>query len=257
MSAKIWNWMKAHKTQLGAVVFWVMLVIALRQYMTTNDLTFVELTRQLAALLTETWYGPLIYIVIYLVRPLILFPASLLTILAGNVYGLFWGMFWGLLAGTASAVVPYAVGRWFSNDNPENIEEDQDPTLIRRLVNLMKRNPFQSILTMRLIYLPYDTVSLIAGAVGIKFISFFLATLIGNIFGTFAFVGIGASVEGDITAGEFELNPVILIATAIVWVVSIGISRYLKARQNRLDAQAEADAQQGDNRMTDLASESV
>jgi uncharacterized membrane protein YdjX (TVP38/TMEM64 family) len=102
---------------------------------------------------------------------------------------------------------------------------------LKRFTGLMRRNPFQAILTMRLLYLPYDAVSLVAGNLRLPFIAFFLATALGNVAGTFAFVGIGASIEGDIAAGEISLNPVTLVVSGVILVVSLAISRYLNSRQ--------------------------
>ncbi|MEL7432833.1 MAG: hypothetical protein AAFN11_02700, partial [Chloroflexota bacterium] len=84
---RIWQWVKNHPTQITALIFWTIVILGTRQYMQVNDLTFRELAIQLSDLLTGTWYGPLLYIVIYLLRPLILFPASLLTLLAGSIFG--------------------------------------------------------------------------------------------------------------------------------------------------------------------------
>lgn len=229
------RWAKNHVTQLVGVGIWVVIILGTRQYMQANDLTFTELVNQLAELLTGTWYGPLIYIIIYLLRPLILFPASLLTILAGSIFGLAFGFLWGLIAGTLSAAIPYAVGRWFSSETPEEAAEQADANALQRFIGLMRRNPFQAVLTMRLLYLPYDAVSLIAGNLRIPFVAFALATALGNLGGTFSFVGIGASIEGDISTGEVSINPAIFAFSAVVLVSSLALSRYLNKRQAQKD----------------------
>lgn len=226
-------WIKNHTTQIIAVIFWLIVVVITRQYMQANNLTFAELTNQLADILTSTWYGPLLYIVIYLARPLILFPASLLTILAGNIYGLAFGFLYGLIAGTLSAAVPYFAGRWFAGEDEakEQAQEEGDANLFGRFIALMKRNPFQAILTMRLLYMPYDAVSLLAGGLRIGFIPFATATLIGNLGGTFSFVGLGASLQGDIATGEISINPAILALSLTILVASLVLSRYLNKRE--------------------------
>lgn len=234
------TWAKNHITQLMGVAIWAVIIIGTRQYMQVNDLTFAELVNQLAEVLTGTWYGPLLYIVIYLLRPLILFPASLLTILAGSIFGLAFGFLWGLIAGTLSAAIPYAVGRWFSSESPEEAAEDADGNVLKRFIGLMRRNPFQTVLTMRLLYLPYDAVSVIAGNLRIPFLTFALATAVGNLGGTLSFVGIGASIEGDITTGQISVNPAVFAFSAIVLVSSLALSRYLNKRQAAQQEEAAA-----------------
>jgi uncharacterized membrane protein YdjX (TVP38/TMEM64 family) len=227
----IWQWIIRRRIQFVAITFWILLILGIRQYMQVNDLTFTGFVQELQALLTGAWFGPLIYIVVYLLRPLILFPASLLTVLAGSVFGLWLGFVYGLIAGTLSAFVPYGIGRWISQTDRKGEISEDDRTFLNRFVDALRENPFQSILTMRLLYMPYDTVSFAAGILRIAILPFILATGLGNIFGTFAFVGIGASIEGDITRGQIQLDPVVFILSAIVLVMSFGLSWYLK-RQN-------------------------
>jgi uncharacterized membrane protein YdjX (TVP38/TMEM64 family) len=219
-----------YRTQIGIVILWLTMLIIVRQVMVTNDLSFEDVVQQLQDTLGDTWYGPLLYIGVYMLRPVFLFPASLLTALAGNVYGLALGFVYGMIAGTASALVPYLAGRWF-NKKDTVIEQVDEQTRFRRFIALMQENPFQAILTMRLLYFPYDTVSVVAGLLRINIVGFFTATAIGNVFGTFAFVGIGASIEGDLASGRLSLDPGVFIVSVLTLILSLGLSRYLNAKQ--------------------------
>lgn len=227
MVKRLLTWLNNHRPQVAAAVFWLIVILAVRQYMSVNDLTISETVRDLRELLVGEWYGPLIYVLVYLLRPLVLFPASWLTVLAGNIFGLGLGFVYALIAGMLSAVFPYFVGRWFAVDAKDEAKESG----IWRFVGTMRRNPFQSVLTMRLLYLPYDAVSLLAGSLKISFITFALATALGNIGGTLVYVGIGASIEGDITSSAIEFNPLALVLSAVILVISLGLSRYLRRRQ--------------------------
>jgi len=84
---------------------------------------------------------------------------------------------------------------------------------------------------MRLLYLPYDTVSALAGGLRMGFVPFFIATAIGNIAGTFAFVGIGASIEGDLSQGEFSLDPVVFVSSIVIFIISLAINYVLRSRE--------------------------
>jgi uncharacterized membrane protein YdjX (TVP38/TMEM64 family) len=226
----VWAWLKERRTAVIAVLFWLVLIAVTRQYMTINNVGFSELAVQLQTVLTTAWYGPLLYLLVYLLRPVILFPASLLTILGGNVFGLWPGFLYVLVAGTVSAAIPYGIGRWFAK---EEAHKPLDESAIQRFIRVLRRNPFQAVLTMRLIYLPYDAVSFVAGSLRIPFMLFMLATLIGNVAGTLSFVGVGASIEGDLAAGEVSLNPAVLIFSGIVLIASIALSRIMSRSQAR------------------------
>lgn len=234
---RIWQWLKAHRTAVIALVFWLGLILVVRQYMAANHLSFAQLTAQLQTILSSTWFGPLLYIVVYFLRPVILFPASLLTILGGSVFGLWPGFLYVLVAGTVSAVIPYGIGRWFS-DKAEPAQTSD--SAIQRFIQMLRRNPFQAVLTMRLMYLPYDAVSLAAGSLRIPFIVFILATGLGNLAGTLSFVVLGASIEGDLAAGQVDINPLVLVISGVMLVISLSISRVLNRRQQTLTQEENA-----------------
>ena len=86
---------------------------------------------------------------------------------------------------------------------------------------------------MRLIYLPYDAVSLVAGSLRIPLLTFLLATALGNVAGTLSFVGVGASIQGNLATGEISLNPAVLAFSGVVLVASLITSRILNRFQQR------------------------
>lgn len=225
------QWIKAHQWQLGVGVLWLILLLLVNRYMTANDLTFAELLGELEIVFMR-WYGPILYVVIYFLRPVVFLPASLLAILAGSMWGLGLGFIFGLIAGTLSAVLPYAFGRWFAREDTVEAENQNWQT---RFTDMIRHNPFQAVLTMRLLYFPYDAVSVVVGVLRIPFLSFITATAIGNIIGTLSFVGIGASLEGDISQGDVSINPLVFLFSFLLLAVSIGLSRYLKSRNEAVD----------------------
>jgi len=224
-----------------AVVFWLLIVGAVVLYWQSTQLTPRELGADLAERLSNfiagTWYGPLVYIFVYFLRPIILFPASVLTILAGNLYGLWWGMFWGLIAGTVSSIIPFYAGKWlFARE--EAAEQVENANQLQKFAGVLRDNPFETVLTMRLLFLPYDPVSIFAGSLGVPFWKFFLPTLLGNVVGSIPYIALGASVQGNPFTAELEFNPWIFAFAFLMFVLGIGLSRLIK----RLRAPDEATA---------------
>lgn len=228
------GFLRDHGLKIVAGVFWLIIIVAIVVYQRSTGLPPGELAAQLAVQLEEliagTWYGPLIYTFIYFLRPVILFPATILALLAGNLYGLWAGLFWGLLAGTVSSIIPFFVGRWFAGSALEQEEETDELGRIARFTKLLQDNPFEAIITMRLLFLPYDLVSIFAGSLRVPFWKFFAATFLGNIVGSFSYVAVGASVQGNPFTEEVTFNPWILVAAGVMLVLSLGISRLLKRR---------------------------
>jgi uncharacterized membrane protein YdjX (TVP38/TMEM64 family) len=87
---------------------------------------------------------------------------------------------------------------------------------------------------MRFIYLPYDLVNYLGGFLRIDYKAFILATILGSIPGTITFVLAGASVRiDDVFMENFrpELNPWTLVASVVLFVGSLLLSRYFKRRE--------------------------
>lgn len=220
------SYIKSYGLKTLAVLFWLALLIGVRIYMNQNNLSFLELSQELRSFITSSSSGPLIYILFAAARPLILFPASLITILAGSVFGLRDGFTYALIGGTISSVFPYAAGRFLAGKPTE-----KKSTGLLKYAGFIKNNPFQSVLILRFLYMPYDAVSFIAGSVRANFSGFMLATFMGNIAGTLSYAAIGASVEGMSPSGTPTINPQTLLLSFALLIAGLIISRLLKSKK--------------------------
>lgn len=224
------SFLKQHGPKLAALLFWLALLISYWVYTRQNDLTIRESIRQVAAWLTGGWYGPVLYIVIYALRPLLFFPATLVSILSGFLFGPVWGVVYTVLGSNSSAMLAYGVGRYFGQGV---LDVEKSSGLIQKYAQRLRENSFEAVLIMRLIFLPYDLVHYVAGFLKIDWKAFLLATIIGTIPGTISIVLIGASfgTMDELLAGEINLNPVALGVSVVLIGVSIAISRFLKRRE--------------------------
>ena len=87
-------------------------------------------------------------------------------------------------------------------------------------------------LLLRLVYAPFDPVSILAGSLGISWRRFVLATLLGSLPPILSLVLFGASLETDFSGNGFRLNPWILLASVILFLASLLLSRSLKRRKS-------------------------
>jgi uncharacterized membrane protein YdjX (TVP38/TMEM64 family) len=220
------NSIKHHAPKLIAATLWITAIIGFNQYQTTQGLTTTQTAINIFDGITMTIWGPLLYILIYAIRPVTFFPATALTILAGIFFGLVWGTMLTVVAATLAAGVAYMVGRFFG----ANLKLER--TALGNSITALRENTFSAVLTMRLIFLPFDLVSYAAGILRTKFVPFILATFIGIILGTATFVSIGASLN----VAEFEANgfsfdlyaPQFLLLSAAIFVVSLGVSKIVQ-----------------------------
>jgi len=136
-------------------------------------------------------WGPLIYVTAYAFRSLIFFPASILTIAAGILFGPWLGILLTMIGENISANISFVVGRYFTADLLKYLSTQK--RFVPRLTCRIQENGFLTVLIMRLTFLPFDLVGYSSGMCNIKQRDFALATLIGTIPGLLTFVFLGGS----------------------------------------------------------------
>ena len=137
-------------------------------------------------------WGPLIYVTAYAFRSLIFFPASILTITAGILFGPWLGILLTMIGENISANISFVVGRYFTADLLKYL--NTKIRLVPQLTCKIQDNGFLTVLIMRLTFLPFDLVGYSSGMCNIKQRDFALATLIGTIPGLLTFVFLGGSL---------------------------------------------------------------
>ncbi len=206
-------------------VLWTSLLVYVWQLKVDSGQSFSELSLTIFNFITGTMWGPVLYILIYTLRPLIFFPASALTILSGIFFGL-WGFVYTIIGANLSAMVAHGIGQFFS------ISPNKLPALMRNISGPLRTHPFMTILTMHLTFMPFDAVNYSAGIFRAPFLKHAAATLVGTVLGTFTFVSIGASLDVE----EYMKNGIttdvidstFLVLSLVIFVVSLIIARVLK-----------------------------
>ncbi len=221
------SWLSQNRAKLAALFFWAALLVAYQVYTRANQLTPLEAVQSLIDFFASSIWGPLVYILVYAVRPLVLFPSTLLTLAGGFVFGPLFGVIYTVIASNISSTIAFFVGRYFGEGL---FKEDHSDGWVQRYARRMRQDSFETVIIMRFIFLPYDAVSYLAGFLRIRYWPFILATALGSIPGTLAFVGFGASVErfdGSIP----RLDPVTLGFSVAVFILSLLLSRFFKKKE--------------------------
>lgn len=216
--------------KLAGLFFWMVIIVIFLWYKISNDLSFLEIARQVGTLEMSAW-GPLAFIIIYALRPLIFFPATLLTILAGVLFGPIYGILYTVVGENMSANFAYWVGRFFGGDVklPEG--------LVKNLRSTAQNNSFETVLIARFIYMPFDLTNFGSGVLRVKWSSYFFATLIGIMPGLTTFVLLGASFDKltEFDPSMIEFSPVTFGISAALFVSSLLLARYFKKRRKEAE----------------------
>lgn len=198
--------MKKRILKITAVAFVVLLFF----YINNRYLNFTPTMIQ-EWLLSFGVLAPILFVFIYTIRPLILFPASVLSLTGGLAFGAIGGTIYTIIGATLGAALSFLLARKLGGKFIKEPTSEKRKKIQRNL----EKNGFLYVLLLRLIPLfNFDLISYVAGVSKVKFRSFFLATLIGIIPGTFAYNFLGSSF----TSGDWT---VVLIAASVFLVVLI------------------------------------
>lgn len=219
--------------QRGTILaLWITALAVWQNYRSSNDLSSLEAGQRFIDAIEVAWWGIFAFIGVYLIRPLVLFPASVLTVMGGIVFGPWVGVLAVVVAANASALVAYGVGHLLGGTpgaEPDAVPDGTE-SFAARWGDRLRANSFETVFVMRLIFLPYDLVNYLCGALRIRRTSFLLATALGSLPGTISFVLLGASLE-RIDNGIDGINPIAIVFSVVLFIVSVAISRVVKRRQ--------------------------
>lgn len=225
------SWVQEHAQKFIALLFWALLIAGYQWYAKSNHLSSLEVAQKLLNFLKDGFWGPLIYVGLYALRPLILFPSTILTLAGGFVFGPVLGVIYTIVASNISSTIAYYVGRYFGEGLFEKaLKVSKTFKALEGYAARMRANSFETVMVMRFTFLPYDAVSYLAGFLQIKYWPFILATALGSIPGTMAFIGFGASIE-RFDGVLPKLNPITLSFSVAIFIVSIALSRLFKKRE--------------------------
>jgi uncharacterized membrane protein YdjX (TVP38/TMEM64 family) len=188
---------------------------------------FVAYVRSFGAL------GPLVYILGYTVAMVAGIPASLLTLAAGAIFGIWAGTLWSLLGATLGASAAFLVARYVARSKVEQ-RVAREPRFAaidraigddgRRIVFLLRLSPA----------VPFTLLNYLLGLTHVRFIDFLVGSA-GMLPGTVLYVYAG-KVAGDVATATGGAGPAHgaayygvlalgLIATIAVTIIVTRIAR--------------------------------
>lgn len=224
-----------HSLKLLAVLFWGIALFLFYRYKTVNDLSSLDLVRQLFEFVTGTTYGPFAYILVYAIRPIIFFPATLLTLISGALFGFWWGILYTIVGENMSANLAYGIGRYLGKDF---CKPGTDGGMLSSWQNDLRENSFISVLVMRFIYIPFDLTNYGCGLLCIHWPAYFFATFIGILPGLITFVSFGATIENieSFELSSISFNPMQLLVSIVLFLSSLVFAKLVlrKHKQAKL-----------------------
>lgn len=188
--------MKKYRKKLILALLWLTLFLFSLFSWFQSDINLTEIPDALHKWMSDfgLFKSAAIYITLYTIRPLILFPATLLTIASGLIFGPWLGILFTIIGENASANLAFSVSRWFGKDW---VSKHEHGTILK-WEGKLKENGLITVLIMRLIYLPFDAVNYGCGLTSVRHIDFFMGTFIGIIPGLVSFVLLGGTAASGV-----------------------------------------------------------
>ena len=214
------------RSRLLVLAAWIVAIVSYVLLARQRGFGPVEVAEELRSLLADHWWGVPLFVAAYVLRPVILFPASVLTILGGLAFGLVWGVVLTVVASNLSTAANYAVGRYFASPTTIAKRRSAIGAAVQRAVD----RPFETTLVMRLLSLPFDAVGYVAGFARLRFVPFLAGSAAGTVVGTIAFVGFGSSIE-SLDEGTPTIDLRMIGASVLLTIGGIVVARVLRNRR--------------------------
>jgi uncharacterized membrane protein YdjX (TVP38/TMEM64 family) len=137
--------------------------------------------------------GVAVYVIVYILAAILMFPGSLLTLGAGFLYGPMWGTLLVSPTSVAAATIAFLLGRTVAREwikrrivaNPRFSAVDE----------AVGKNGFKVVFLLRLSPIfPFTLLNYALGLTRVRLRDFVLASLFGMLPGTFLYVYLGSSV---------------------------------------------------------------
>ena len=146
------------------------------------------------------------YIVLFTVLPAFFFPVAALALAGGLLFGLWRGSLYTFLGAILNCTLMFFLARYAGREKVESlIRKKLSPQWQQRLEGLNSSGGFLLLIVLRLIpAVPYNLINYAFGLSAMSYPTYILASAIGIIPGTFAFINIGDKAL-DVTSPDFRI----------------------------------------------------
>ena len=208
---------------------WISIIIGFFSYKQYYDLSLEQLALNLYNFIAMTYYWPLIYILLYAIRPIILFPATLMTFMSGALFGFWWGFAFTMIGENLSAIFAYTLWRIFGKKIIKNWDSW---SFIQTLKTKVNKDPFINILLARFLFFPFDLTNYASWLLKVRLKSFIWATIIWIIPWASVFIlAWAAFYNKELLSFSDEIKDIdltMLYYAAILFMITIVIAKIIK-----------------------------
>ena len=196
---------------------------------------------KISALFTElraSWWAPLALIGLYIVLCPLGVPASPMMLAGGMVFGFIPGFLYNLTGTWLGGVFTYLLGRILGRDFVQHLAGNR----LKKVERAVARRGFWSLVTLRLLPIPYPLVNYCAALAGIPPGLFMVTTVLGLIPANLLFAYFASSLvnlagpERDKIYFQFAITIGLLVVLTVapqIWMARKRKERYWELKRQR------------------------
>ncbi|CAB1253584.1 TVP38/TMEM64 family protein [Clostridium sp. MT-14] len=220
---------KNNKNFVKSIIFAILvLFIIIVLFVYKDKLCNINVYRIRSYIQSYGEFSAVVFIVMYTLRPLlIIFPASLMSIVAGNIFNSHIAVLLSMIGCFGSATVAFFLSRYLGRSFVDKILKGKALVLDKNI----EKYGFKVMTIMRLSFVfPYDPLSYAAGLTKMKYSDFIFGTLIGTLPEMVTYSLMGKNLEDPFSI-KFILPIMIL---CIIAFCSLYVHRRISKNTNNL-----------------------
>ena len=227
-SYKYWKW--------GAYLVIIAALFATISFLPLDDLS-KELKKWIESL--GIW-GPVALGIIYVFATILFVPGTILTLVAGAVFGLVTGFITVSIASVVGASLAFLIARYFARDKVASMAENNrhfdaiDKAIEEggwKVVGLLRLSPA----------IPFNVQNYLYGLTKVKFWPYVLTSWIAMMPGTFMYIYLG-NVSGAALGGDQEKSVGQWVLLGVGLLATVAVTVYItKLAKSKLDEDVDAD----------------
>lgn len=156
-------------------------------------------------------WGPVVLVLFYVLSTIIPFPTFSIAIIGGALFGPWLGSLAVVIGVNVAGTISFFLARYFGR----HFVSENERGWVKKYDDLMTEQGMSAAMAMRLLFFPYDAVSIGCGLTRMSYRQYALGTFLGSFASTVSFVVLGESIT---TPASFAFFLVLMVASILVAV---------------------------------------
>ncbi|MCC7522307.1 TVP38/TMEM64 family protein [Candidatus Uhrbacteria bacterium] len=179
---------RAHFLKLLVLVFYIVVIISVYAFLHVNDISVRDLPGMIKEDVEDAGaWGPFIMIMVFTAQTIIPFATSGLNVISGALFGPLVGSAVVVIGLNISAAVSFFFGRYLGR----HFVSENERGWVKKYDDVLTEQGFISTMAMRLLFFPFDFVSIGAGMTRMTYRQYALGSFLGTIPGAVTFAVLG------------------------------------------------------------------